>query len=193
MDDDPLWRRIRLPLFALIAIASLLWAFKPEPIRNLRLVSVVSVPPRQIPDKYGLDDIVHTSTAAYRLRLQGSAQWIRRIIARELNVYMIARLCNQRKIEVPVLGPFIGQTPVEPHDPSGALSRLDNNGDTLYDAYIGVSGRFIGENDVNADIGGYDLHKSGLTLCVQIAGGSMYGAYAASNVVRIVLPPPPHP
>jgi hypothetical protein len=78
--NSPILQRSALILISGLALAAaFLWALRPEPIRNLRLVSVTKLERSQVPDKYDLDKStkpIRPSEAMYRIRLKGDGGWV---------------------------------------------------------------------------------------------------------------------
>lgn len=181
-----IWLRRAVLLSSLLVLILLyIHSCVPEPITDLKLVKVQRLSAAAFPrEAHGLREaLARRGEVVWKLSLAGNSNWIGEVKQHDLNSYATVVRCDERDYGIDAFGPYIGAVAVTTQ--GDALDRFEPASDTLqYDIYLIEAGRYRSQEDFNATMPSYDLHKQRLPLCITIAGGAMHGAYNRSNEVR---------
>lgn len=186
MDKRRLRRAVLLAIL-LFALFLIIRGCAPRPISDLRLSSITRVPASAAPLANDLREAMsNRGESVWKVSLVGNADWINQVKWHELNSYPTVVRCDQRDFGVLALGPYVGQIPVTPYEKRLADYHPPSSRIPYY-VYLPETGRYISQSDPNASMPPYNLSRGHTSLCLRIAGGSMIGAYARSNEVRLEL------
>jgi hypothetical protein len=178
-------RRAVPPAAILVLLFLFVLACVPTPITDLRPVSVGRSPASALPSADNFrDTLMQRGESVLKVSFSGSADWIREIRQHQLSSYPVVVRCDDRDSAIFALGPYVGQVPVT-YQGDGLDDYQPKSATVQYDVYLPETGRYRSEADFNAPMSSYDLGRQRLALCIRIAGGAMYGAYARSNEVRV--------
>jgi len=182
-------RRAILPITLLMLIPLFIYACVPQRITDLQLAHASRLPASALPRGDDLrDTLVAHRESVWKLTFSASAGWVGQVRQHELNSYFIVVRCDRPDDSLLGLGPYVGPIKIAAYG-QGFEGFRPESSTLLYDLYLPETGQYSSKRDPNAPRPSYDLGRQRLTLCISIAGGSMMGAYARSNEVRVTINP----
>lgn len=175
------WACITIAALALLgALGYHFW--RVAPIRDLALADARLVPASAVPDI----DLSGLGKPMWKLELSGSAAWVAEVRRQALNSYPVIVRCDRPDAQLFAIGPYLDGQILSIHARNMPASQLPT-GPVRYTVYMAQAGQYLSRRDPNAEMPAYDLATERMTLCIRIAGGSMHGAFAESNEVRIKI------
>ncbi len=181
-------RRAGLPLVLLLSVFLFFFACVPDPISDLTLVEVKRLPASSLPPGEDLrDEMARRGEAVWRLSFSGEAGWMRQLRRHEMNGYAKVLRCDDRKVEVLALGPYVGNVKASYYGEGFEAFDPGESRTFRYDVYIPSKGTYHSSINANEWLSPHDFDREQVELCVRLAGGSMLGAYNESNEARATI------